>query len=269
MGTSSVQERSDSATGICGVLLDLGGVIYVGSSPIEGALGAVERLRDAGLPLRFITNTTRRSKRQVMADLREMGLQVSSDELLTPALLARAYLEKHVLSPFLVVHPNLEDFAGLPPGRAEAVIVGDAGEHFTYDRLNRAYRKMIDGAELLALAKNRNFKDADGALSLDAGPFVAALEFAANRKAVLFGKPSADFFNTAVDNLHCRAGQVAMIGDDAEADVEGAITSGLKGILVRTGKYRPGDESKLGSRPSYIAENLDDATRWILAHRQK
>jgi HAD superfamily hydrolase (TIGR01458 family) len=270
MGTSSVQERSDSATGICGVLLDLGGVIYVGNSPIEGALAAVEHLRDAGLPLRFITNTTRRSKRQVMADLREMGLHVSSDELLTPALLARDYLEKHMLSPFLVVHPNLdEDFAGLAPGRAEAVIVGDAGEHFTYDRLNRAYRKMIDGAELLALAKNRNFKDADGELSLDAGPFVAALEFAANKKAVLFGKPSADFFNTAVDNLHCRAGQVVMIGDDAEADVEGAITSGLKGILVRTGKYRPGDESKLGSRPSYLAENLDEATHWILAHRQK
>jgi HAD superfamily hydrolase (TIGR01458 family) len=270
MGTSSVQERSDSATGICGVLLDLGGVIYVGSSPIEGALAAVERLRDAGLPLRFITNTTRRSKRQVLADLREMGLHVSSDELLTPALLARAYLEKHALSPFLVVHPDLEeDFAGLPPGRAEAVIVGDAGQHFTYDRLNRAYRKMIDGAELLALAKNRNFKDADGELSLDAGPFVAALEFAADRKAVLFGKPSADFFNTAVDDLRCRANEVVMIGDDAEADVDGAITCGLRGILVRTGKYRPGDESKLGSQPSHLAENLAEAAAWILAHRQQ
>lgn len=270
MGTSIVQERGDSATGVCGVLLDLGGVIYVGSTPIEGALAAVERLRNAGLPLRFITNTTRRSKRQVMADLREMGLHVSNDELLTPALLARAYLEKHALSPFLVVHPDLEeDFAGLLPGRAEAVIVGDAGQHFTYDRLNRAYRKMIDGAELLALAKNRNFKDADGELSLDAGPFVAALEFAANRKAVLFGKPSADFFITAVDDLRCRANEVVMIGDDAEADVDGAITCGLRGILVRTGKYRPGDESKLGSQPSYLAENLAEAAAWILAHRQQ
>jgi HAD superfamily hydrolase (TIGR01458 family) len=262
-----VQERDDSASGIRAVLLDLGGVIYVGSTPIEGALAAVERLRDSGLPLRFITNTTRRSKRQVMADLHTMGLHVSIDELLTPALLARAFLENHALSPFLVVHPDLEeDFAGLSRGRAEAVVVGDAGEHFTYDRLNRAYRKMIGGAELLALAKNRNFKDADGELSLDAGPFVAALEFAANRKAVLFGKPSADFFNTAVDDLHCRADQVIMIGDDAEADVEGAITSGLKGILVRTGKYHPGDEAKLSSQPSYLAENLDDAVSWILAH---
>ena len=162
---SIMQESGDRSSRISGVLLDLGGVIYIGSTPIDGALAAVERLRDAGLPLRFITNTTRRSKRQVMADLCQMGLRVSNDELLTPALLARAHLEKHALSPFLVVHPELvEDFAGLPSDRAEAVIVGDAGEYFTYDRLNRAYRKIMEGAPLLALAKNRNFKDADGEL---------------------------------------------------------------------------------------------------------
>ena len=265
---SIMQESGDRSSRISGVLLDLGGVIYIGSTPIDGALAAVERLRDAGLPLRFITNTTRRSKRQVMADLCQMGLRVSNDELLTPALLARAHLEKHALSPFLVVHPELvEDFAGLPCDRAEAVIVGDAGEYFTYDRLNRAYRKIMEGAPLLALAKNRNFKDADGELSLDAGPFVAALEFAANKKAVLFGKPSPDFFGTAVDDLGCRASNVVMIGDDAEADVEGAISAGLRGILVRTGKYRPGDESKLRSVPDYVAENLREVTQWILALR--
>jgi len=265
-----MQGRGDDTIAISGVLLDLGGVIYVGSTVLEGALLAVEQLRNVGLPLRFITNTTRRSKRQVIADLHAMGLHVSSDELLTPALLARAYLEKHMLSPFLVVHPNLEeDFAGLPRGRVEAVIVGDAGQYFTYDRLNRAYRKIIDGAELVALAKNRNFKDVDGELSLDAGPFVAALEFAVNRQAMLFGKPSADFFHTAVDDLHCRANEAVMIGDDAEADVDGAITSGLNGILVRTGKYRPGDESKMRFRPSYVAENLDEAMLWVLEHRKK
>lgn len=260
----------DGMTANSGVLLDLGGVIYVGSSPLAGALAAVERLRRAGLPLRFLTNTTRRSKRQVMADLSAIGLDVASEEVLTPALLARAYLEMHRLSPFLVVHPNLEeDFAGLPLGRREAVIVGDAGEYFTYDRLNRAYRKILAGAELVALARNRNFKDADGALSLDAGPFVAALEFAADQKALLFGKPSADFFHTAVADLPCRANEVVMIGDDAEADVEGAILSGLHGILVRTGKYRAGDETKLGAPPSYVADTLEDAARWILARHKK
>ncbi|MBS0232783.1 MAG: TIGR01458 family HAD-type hydrolase [Proteobacteria bacterium] len=266
--TSIVQERGGSGVGISGVLLDLGGVIYVGDAPIEGAIDAVKRLRDAGLPLRFITNTTRRCKRQVREDLARMGVDLSGEELLTPALLARAHLETHGLSPFLLVHPDLEeDFAGLASSGGEAVIVGDAGETFTYDRLNRAYRKLIGGAEFLALAMNRNFKDADGELSLDAGPFVAALEFAANRKAMLFGKPSAEFFGTAVHDLRCPIGAVVMIGDDAEADVGGAIAVGLKGILVRTGKYRQGDENKLHSRPDYVAETLDEAVEWILVHR--
>ena len=85
-----MQESSGSSSRISGVLLDLGGVIYVGQTPIKGALEAVERLRHAGLPLRFITNTTRRSKRQLMDDLCRMGIRVSNDELLTPAVLVRA-----------------------------------------------------------------------------------------------------------------------------------------------------------------------------------
>ena len=137
-GRADVQQSTINSPGVRGILMDLGGVIYVGSTPIDGAIAAVERLRDAGLPLRFITNTTRRPRRQVIADLGRMGLRVWDNELLTPALMARAFLEKHVLSPFLVVHPELEeDFAGLAPGRSEAVVVGDSGEYFTYDRLNR------------------------------------------------------------------------------------------------------------------------------------
>ncbi len=254
-----------SAAAIRGVLLDLGGVVYVGSTPIEGALAAIERLRAAGLPVRFITNTTRRCRRRVIADLGQMGLKVSEAELLTPALLARAYLERHGLSPFLLVHPDLEeDFAGLALGGAEAVVVGDAGEHFTYDRLNRAFRKVLSGAKLLALAMNRNFKDADGELSLDAGPFVTALEYASRTKAELIGKPSPEFYALAIDGLGYEPASIAMIGDDAEADIGGAMAAGLRTVLVRTGKYRPGDEKALPMTPDRISDDLADAVAWIL-----
>lgn len=263
-----MQQDAITSPPVRGLLLDLGGVVYVGNTTIEGAITAVQRLRDAGLPLRIITNTTRRSRRQVIADLSQMGLHVSDAELLTPALMARAFLESHALSPFLVVHPNLEeDFAGLASGRPEAVVVGDAGEYFTYSRLNSAYRKIAAGAELLALARNRTFRDEDGELSLDAGAFVVALEFASKRKAILFGKPSVEFFNLAVDSLGCDRSNVAMIGDDAEADVGGAMAAGLTGILVRTGKYRPGDECELEIAPHCVADSLSEAAAWILGQR--
>ncbi len=159
-----------------GVLLDLGGVVYVGDTPLPGALAAIRRLRQAGLGLRFLTNTTRRSTRRLLADLAVIGLDLAPEELLTPAQLARTHLAAHRLTPHLLVHANLEEeFAGLPPGEREAVVVGDAAERFSFKNLNAAYRKLEAGAEFLALAENRNFKDADGRLSIDAGAFVRAL----------------------------------------------------------------------------------------------
>ncbi len=250
---------------IRGVLIDLGGVVYVGSRPIEGAVGAIARLHDARLPVRFITNTTRRCRRQVTGDLKLMGIEVSAPEVLTPALMTRTYLERHGLAPHLLVHPDLmEDFAGLPTGGKRAVVVGDAGEHFTFQALNSAYRALVSGADLLALAMNRNFMDADGQLSLDAGAFVTALEFASRKRATLFGKPSAEFFTAALAGLGCGPEEVVMIGDDAESDMGGAIASGIRGILVQTGKYHAGDESRLAEPPAHVAAGLDEAVTWIL-----
>ena len=127
---------------------------------------------------------------------------------------------------------------------------------------------MTAGAALLALAMNRNFKDRDGELSLDAGPFVVALEFAAKRKAVLLGKPSPEFFSLAIDSLGYDRSNVVMIGDDVEADVGGAMAAGIKGILVRTGKYRPGDETELALAPNCVADNISEAAEWILSQRR-
>ncbi|WP_287323374.1 HAD-IA family hydrolase, partial [Mesorhizobium sp.] len=86
-------------------------------------------------------------------------------------------------------------------------------------------------------ATNRTFRDADGELSLDAGPFVAALEFASLKRATVLGKPSSEFFLSALASMDCPPDQAIMVGDDAEADIAGALSAGLSGaLLVRTGK---------------------------------
>ncbi|MCB2059931.1 MAG: hypothetical protein KDE21_05450, partial [Novosphingobium sp.] len=111
-----------------GVLLDLGGVVYVGDQPLPGAIDAIARLHVAGIPVRFLTNTTRTPHRRLLARLREMGLSVADEELLTPALAARALIEREGLEPHLLVHPALEeDFAAIAPGTSKAVVIGDAG----------------------------------------------------------------------------------------------------------------------------------------------
>jgi len=250
---------------IGGVLLDLGGVVYVGDRVLPGALEALDRLRAAGVALRFMTNTTRRPLGRLTADLAAMGLEVPEGSVLTPAILARAHLEAEGLAPHLLVDPSLEeDFAGLPAAGPRAVVIGDAGERFTYARLNAAYRELEHGAVFLALAANRNFLDADGELSLDAGPFVRALEYASGREATLLGKPAPAFFARAVEALGCAPGEAVMIGDDAEADVAGAMAAGLSGVLVRTGKYRAGQERAYEPRPTHVADDLPAAVDWLL-----
>lgn len=251
-----------------GVLLDLGGVVYVGDDPLPGALAALGRLTGAGLPVRYLTNTTRTPRAGMLDKLRRLGVPAGPDELFMPAIAARRYLEKNGLSPRLLVHPALEaDFAGLAGGGAEAVVIGDAAEGFTYGALNRAFRALEAGAAFLALARNRSFQDADGARSLDAGPFVAALEYATRREAVVLGKPSPDFFAAALDGLGCAADRAVMVGDDVEADVAGAQAAGIPGVLVRTGKYRAGDEAAVDPPPAAVADDLAGAVEWILQRR--
>jgi HAD superfamily hydrolase (TIGR01458 family) len=247
---------------IRGVLLDIGGVLYVGDRPVDGAHEALEGLRAAGLPLRFITNTTSSPKRAVLDKLARMGFEIAPEELFTPAAAARDWLAAHGLTPWLLVAPPLlEDFPD-PKGEPDAVIIGDAGPGFTYEALNRAFRLLMDGAPLIALAKNRYFMKADG-LTLDAGAFVAALEYAAGVEATVLGKPALDFFAAALASMNCDAQEAIMIGDDWESDVNGAMEAGLGGILVKTGKYAEGDEAKLNPGAE-VAEGIAGAVELIL-----
>jgi HAD superfamily hydrolase (TIGR01458 family) len=247
------------------VLLDLDGVIYVGNEPLPGAIDAAAKLREAGLALRFLTNTTRTPHRLLLARLVGMGLAVEPDELITPATAARRMIEEQGLTPHLLVHPALaEDFADLVPGGRTAVVVGDAGDTFTYAALNRAFRALEHGAEFLALANNRSFREADGGLSLDAGPFVQALAFASRKEPIVLGKPAAAFFGAALASLRCAADEAVMIGDDVESDVGGALAAGLAGVLVRTGKYQPGVETRIDPRPTAVCDDLATTVKWLL-----
>ncbi|WP_348628132.1 TIGR01458 family HAD-type hydrolase [Mesorhizobium sp. M1B.F.Ca.ET.045.04.1.1] len=249
------------------MLLDLLGVVYDGDTPITGAAAAIERLRNAGLLLRFVSNTTRSPRGAIIAQLAAMGIEVADEELLTPARAAVEWLRKHGRQPHLLVHPDLEvEFSGLEGGSGRAVVVGDAGEAFDHASLNRAFRELVAGADFVALAINRTFKDADGLLSLDTGAFVAALEFASGRSPVVLGKPSPDFFLSALAGLNCTAADAVMVGDDAESDVAGGLSAGLgAALLVRTGKYRPNDETRFDPAPTAVIDDLAAATDWIIS----
>ena len=241
------------------VLLDLDGVLYIEDEPVAGAVAAVERLRGGGLALRFVTNTTSRSRPAIFDKLRRLGFPVHADELVTPAALAVRHCldEGHRRVSLLMNEEVKGDFAALEEDdqHPDAVIVGDLGEDFAYPVLNRAFRHVMDGAELIALQRNRFWLRADG-LSLDVGPFVAALEYATAREAYVVGKPSGGFFQGVLRAADALPDAAAMVGDDIETDVGGALRAGLTAILVRTGKYRADAAAASGIEPTATVDSI-------------
>jgi HAD superfamily hydrolase (TIGR01458 family) len=246
--------------GPLGVLLDIDGVLYVGDEPIDGAREALTELRRLSAAVRLLTNTTSRSRREVFEHLVELGFEVALEEVLTPAAMAvRHCREHHYGSVAALVSERLREDLGEmelleAPERADAVVLGDLGDGFTAEVLNSAFRLLMDGAELVALQHNRYWRRADG-LALDVGAYAAALEYATGREAVVVGKPAAEFFMAAVGDMGVK--RAVMIGDDAEADVGGAMAAGLPGVLVRTGKYRQ-DPVMARVTPTAIVDSITD-----------
>ncbi len=245
--------------GVRALLVDLEGTVYQDRRLIRGAAEALAAAERRGIPHLFVTNTTGRPRSAIVRELGEMGLPVPAERVLTAPLAARALLERRGLArcDFLVAPRLLEDFPGIEADDAapQAVVLGDLGEAFSYERLNRAFRHVLGGAELVTLARNRYWRAAEGFM-LDVGAFAAALEYASGREAVLAGKPSPEFFRAALETVGAAPHEAAMIGDDLESDVGGGQAAGMRGVLVRTGKHRDGEAARSGVRPDATLDSL-------------
>jgi HAD superfamily hydrolase (TIGR01458 family) len=258
--------------GIEGFLIDLDGVLYTGEIPVRGAERAIRFLNENGYSYRFISNTTRKCRRTIAERLSRMGLEIPESDIFTPPIAAVAYMRNtgrhrfHLMVTGDVDQDFLQDNCNDPAKGADLVILGDAGDEFTYANLNAAFRDLINGAELIALERDRYWMAPDG-LSLSAGPFVTALEFAAGKKAILMGKPSQAFFDLALNDMGLSPAQVVMIGDDIQTDVGGAQAAGMRGVLVRTGKYREDIVKKSVIRPDLTIDSIAEIEKVIDAAR--
>ncbi len=249
---------------IKGLCIDIAGVLLDGSHTIPGSVEAWRALRRLNIPLRLITNTSRKPMRSVLAQLQTAGFQVAPEELLTAPLAVVRLLKREQLTPYLLVHPEIReefDAADSVESAVDTVVVCDAGHAFHYESLDRAFHHLMHGARFLAIGMNRHFKEGER-WHLDAGPFIKALSYASGREPEIIGKPGPILFQEAANAMQLNARDILMIGDDAEADVNGAIAAGMQGALVRTGKYQPGDEHTLdaGTR---VFEDLKDLVQQL------
>jgi len=245
------------------------GVLYDAGRPIVGAAETVRWIQSRGIPHLFVTNTTSRSRADLVRKLADFGMDVAESEILTPTAAAAEWLRagaKGGVAAF--VRPAaLTEFGDLPllPDDAERgaayVVVGDLGDLWDYRALNRAFRLLHHNpdAKLIALGMTRYWMAADG-IALDVAPFVVALAHASGRKPLVFGKPSGAFFRAGADRMRTPPHEILMIGDDIEADVGGAQAAGLTAALVRTGKFQPTDLDR-AIRPDIVFDSVSDLRR--------
>ena len=247
------------------ILLDIDGVLHVSGEAVLGAPEAVRALREEGHRLRFVTNNTTRARGVLADELRSIGFELESEYITTTPLAAGKLLQgKRVLALTMSsIRDDLAEYVELVSDSADAVLLGGAdesaetGEVFSYDNLNKAYAELREGARLVCLHKNRWWQTSRGPL-LDAGAFVAGLEYAAGVEAEVVGKPTAAYFEAALAEVEATPAEAVMVGDDVEADIGGAKAIGLRGILVRTGKFRPGALRDAEPQPDAVVDSIAD-----------
>lgn len=249
---------TDHLASIDGLLIDIEGVLIRGTEVIPGAQEALQTLRAREIPYRFITNTTLYCRHTLVERLQAMGFPIGLEELFTATYAAARYLkEQNAQSYYPLLLPDAQqEFAGLDVNEEQPdfVVMGDMGASFTFPRLNRALQAILNGARFIAVHKKRTWRTEQG-LYMDAGPFVVALEYAAELKAEVVGKPSKAYFRMVLDDLGIAPERVAMIGDDVESDVRGAQLIGMKGWLVKTGRFRKEDLAR-GIWPDKIFDSI-------------
>jgi HAD superfamily hydrolase (TIGR01458 family) len=244
-----------------GLLFDLDGVLYVGSQPIQGAIEAVDTIRASGIPCRFITNTSTLSLASLARKINGLGFHIPPEEIISAPQAAVRYLRGlgHPSCSLLLAEDVKQDFVEFlqPHKKVDAIVVGDIGNAWTYDLLNEVFNALIQGARLIAIHKNRFWQTEQG-LQMDIGGFIHGLEYASGTQCTIIGKPSPDFFRVSLEDMGCRAEEVAIIGDDIDSDVGGGQASGLQGILVRTGKYRQPYADASAVRPDLVLDSVRD-----------
>lgn len=200
-----------------------------------------------------------------------MGLQVDIDHIhMPPAAAAEWLAERGIQKVALLIRPATReefsqfDIADLEQSESvEAVVVGDLGEAWDFNTLNAGFRFLMKEPKpvLVALGMTRFWKGPQG-LQLDAAPFVVALEHASGTRARVLGKPAPAFFESALHRLGVPARQTLMVGDDIQSDIGGAQDCGIRGVLVRTGKFQPADLNREDVVPYDVVSSIADLPGW-------
>ena len=242
------------------VLIDLDGVLKIGNSPAPDAKEFLTFIEQNKIPACILSNSTLRT-----GDLVKDFFSSHKIELNIPAITAFDATVSYVKKNYKKVQVYCRDYLihhfdeMIDTENPEAIIIGDIEDKWSYQIINDIFKKVFSGADLIAMHKNK-YWNPHGELLIDAGAFITGIEFAAGKKAIVIGKPSPLYFESALEKINTSIeGGFFMIGDDVENDIKAAQEIEGKGILIYTGKTKFPLDKSLDVKPDFEAKSLLEA----------
>jgi NagD protein len=244
-----------------GYLIDMDGVLYRGTEIIPGADAFIRQLRLRDIPFRLLTNNSQRTRRDVVAKLARMGIEVEEEHVFTSAMATARFLARQTPggTAFVIGEGGLltalhENGYAVVDHEPDYVVVGE-GRTFNLELVEAAVRMIAGGAKLVATNLDPNCPTQNG-LRPGCGAMVGLLEIATGVKAFSVGKPSSVMIRAARKELGLTADETTLIGDTMETDILGGVQLGFHTVLVLSGGTRREDVGRYAYRPEVIVDCL-------------
>lgn len=248
-----------------GVMFDIDGVLEFQGQAYPGAVELLEFLRNKGVVIRVISNSTLKSRQVCTEKLNRHGFGVTEAEVITASWATARYLK--TLTPkscwVMLKGKGLDEFKefNMDDESPEYIVLGDFREEFKFENMNKALKLLLQGTKLIVMIPEK-VDHSLGGVELTVGAYGRMLEDAARIKATYIGKPSTYMFDIAIDSMGIDRTEVLMVGDRVSTDIIGARQAGMPSVLVKTGEFKP-DDLEGDIQPDFIVETVGDIQKFF------
>lgn len=246
---------------IKGLAIDMDGTVYKGMNVIPGAIEFIDKLNENGIPYRFVTNNSSKGTAHYFNKLKKLGFNVKKENVLTSGVATLTFLQKE--RPGKTVYPvgtesyleEVREFGVKIDEEHPDIVLLSFDTTITYEKINKAYHFIMDGAEFIATHPDDLCPNETG-YDVDIGPFILMFEYLTKKKATVIGKPNRLLMDMAATQMGLEAKDVAMVGDRLYTDIRMAFDNDLQSILVLTGETSLGDLENSKVKPTYVLDSV-------------
>ncbi|KAA9398363.1 HAD-IIA family hydrolase [Haloarcula sp. CBA1130] len=250
------------------VFFDLDGTLYLGDSPVDGAMEVVKSLKSSGVELYYISNNSSGWKDQYAAKLESMGIEANPDDIILSTDGVINYLKNADATETYVVGTEamrdaIESEAINPVSDSPSHVVVGFDKELTYEKIRKAALMIQNGAEFLVAHQDEVCPTSAGNIP-DCGSMAALFETATDQNPDrIFGKPNEEMLTHIIQEKGYTSDDIAIVGDRLQTEIALAERLGCDSICTLSGDAtREGIEAS-SIAPTVILESVGGLSEFI------